>query len=238
MKKEYKIDQPLIIFKVDIKRNDTVSTQIEYEVYNPINLEKLNLSLCQKTKINVYPPIELDENVLKLAKHLKEQGYDLFDSSDDFYNDICTPFNSFNNTDVILKDRKTDFYISKISFCEDACEYESFDLDILKANCKCNIKTEIKPENKVNFEPNKIIENFYKIEKYANIKVATCYKQVFDLNLIKKNIGSYILIIIGSIFIILMIFNISTLNKKIMYFITKIIKENKSLFNNLNKIEK
>ena len=51
LQKEYKIDDPLIIIKVDIKRNDTVSTQIEYEVFNPYTLQKLNLSYCSNTKI-------------------------------------------------------------------------------------------------------------------------------------------------------------------------------------------
>ena len=46
LQKEYKIDEPLIIAKVDIERNDTISKQVEYQVYNPKTLQKLNLSYC------------------------------------------------------------------------------------------------------------------------------------------------------------------------------------------------
>jgi len=130
----------LIIIKVDIKRNDTVSTQIEYEVFNPYNLQKLNLSYCTNTKIDIYPPINLDKEIYDLAMHLKEQGYDLFDSYDDFYNDICSPYNSYNNTDVILNDRKKDYYIPNISLCEENCKYEEFFIESLKVKCNCDIK--------------------------------------------------------------------------------------------------
>ena len=109
LQKKYEINEPLIIIKVDIKRNDTISTQVEYEVYNPYNLQKLNLSYCTLSKLDIYPPINLDKETYDLAKHLKEQGYDLFNSYDDFYNDICSPYNSYNDTDVILNDRKNDF---------------------------------------------------------------------------------------------------------------------------------
>ena len=122
----YHIDIPLIIVKADINRNDTVSTQVEYQVYNPYNFEKLNLSYCDNVKINVFPPVHLDDEIIDLLKSLKEQGYDLFDSNDKFYNDICSPYNSLNDTDVILNDRKKDFYIPNISLCEANCEYQNF----------------------------------------------------------------------------------------------------------------
>ena len=61
--------------------------------------------------------------------------------------------------------------------CEDTCEYKEFDIISLKAKCQCNVKTEIKLD-KVKFSPNKIIENFYKVDKYSNIKVAACYNLV------------------------------------------------------------
>ena len=64
LRKEYKINEPLIIIKVDIKRDDTVSTQVEYEVYNPNNRQKLNLSYCAITKIDIYPQINLDKETI------------------------------------------------------------------------------------------------------------------------------------------------------------------------------
>ena len=237
IREKYDIEEPLIIMKVDIKRNDTLSTQVEYEVFNPINLEKINLSICENANVNIYPPLDLDPNIIRLAKQLKEQGYDLFDSSDDFFNDICSPYNSFNRTDVILNDRKNDFYISNITLCEDTCQYEEFDLELLKPKCKCNAKTERKTESQVKFKPNEIIENFYKVEKYANVKVAVCYQKVFDLNRLKKNYGSYIILGIVILFIILMAINFLKLKKNLLYIIQIIIQKNNLLKMRLNQLE-
>ena len=239
LQKEYKIDEPLIIIKADIKRNDTVSTQIEYEVFNPYNLQKLNLSYCTNTKIDIYPPINLDKETIDLAKHLKEQGYDLFNSYDDFYNDICSPYNSYNDTDVILNDRKNDFYISNITLCEENCKYEEFLIEPLKAKCNCDIKTEVKSEaSKVKFYPNKIIENFYEIESYANIKVVICYEEVFNLERLKKNYGSCFMIIIGILFIISMSLLFASIDNKIVKIIQKLLIKYKHMIVHLNQIEK
>jgi hypothetical protein len=102
LQEKFGIEKPLILFITDIKRNDTVSKQIEYQIFNPNNHEKLNLSICENIKIDIYNPINIDTETYNLAKYLKEQGYDLFNSSDDFYNDICSTFKSYNDTDVIL----------------------------------------------------------------------------------------------------------------------------------------
>jgi hypothetical protein len=235
----YHIESPLIIVKADIKRNDTVSTQVEYQVINPNNYTLLNLHYCKNDDINVYPPVNLDETTLDLFKHLKDQGYDLFDSNDKFYNDICSLFNSYNDTDVILNDRKNDFYISNITLCEENCKYEEFLIEPLKAKCNCDIKTEVKSEkSKVKFYPNKIIENFYEIESYANIKVVICYEEVFNLNKLKKNYGSNFMIIIGVLFIISMSFLFAAIDNKIMKIMIKLFIHYKHMIVHLNQIEK
>ena len=239
LKEKYKINEPLIIIKLDIKRNDTISTQVEYQVFNPINLEKLNLSYCENIKIDIYPPINIDNQTYNLIRHLKEQGYDLFNSFDDFYNDICSPYNSFNNTDVILNDRRNDYYIPNITLCEENCEYESFDIESIRAKCKCNVKKEvISDTKKIKFSPNIIIENFYKLEKYANIKVVICYLKVFDIERLKKNLGSYLIIIIGFLFIIFMIINSLTINTKIRKIIKLLLDQSHSMIKELKKKEK
>ena len=65
-------------------------------------------------------------------------------------------------------------------------------------------KTEVK------FYPYKLAENFYKIEKYVNIKVLICYNLGFDIERLKRNNGSYIIISISLLLIILMIINFFT----------------------------
>ena len=72
----------------------------QYEVYPPNSDQKLDLSICDETTIDIYVPIELDEKTQKLYESLKEQGYDLFDKNEKFYKDICTPYTSPDGTDV------------------------------------------------------------------------------------------------------------------------------------------
>ena len=39
---------------------------------------------------------------------MRESGYDIFDKSISFYNDICTKYTTENGTDIILSDRIND----------------------------------------------------------------------------------------------------------------------------------
>ena len=235
----YHIETPLIIVKADIKRDDTVSTQVEYQVINPNNYEVLDLKLCNNEDINIYPPVNLDQKTLDLFKYLKAQGYDLFDSNDKFYNDICSLFNSYNDTDVILNDRREDFYNPNITLCEENCIYKGFNEETLKVNCQCNVKKEvISDSDQCKFLPNIIIENFYKLEKYANIKIAICYHQVFNKENLKKNIGSYIMIAIVCLFIISMVINFINISNRINKIIYNLIIKFESIMKELKKKEK
>ena len=236
LQEEYGIEDPLIIITADIKRNDTISTQVEYQVFNPYTLEQLNLSFCDNVQIDIYTPLNLDSETYNLVKQLKEQGYDIFNSSDDFYNDICSTFNSEDDTDIILNDRRKDFYNPNITLCEEKCLYDGFDIDTLKVKCKCGVKPIVNSEtSKTKFTPNTILENFYNLEKYANIKIVTCYKQVFNLSKLKKNYGSYLIITMACLFIITMIIIFATIHKKMNEIIKNIIIYSLSLDKQTNK---
>ena len=52
---------------------------IQYEVYHPYTYQKLNLSICDNTSINIAIPIEIDDNIKQLYNNLEEEGYNLFD---------------------------------------------------------------------------------------------------------------------------------------------------------------
>ena len=113
LKTEYKIfaNESLIIFKIDYKDSDTKQTYIHYEVYNPKNLSyPLNLSICNDIKIEVKTPLNLDDNSIKLYENLKSAGYDIFDSSDKFYTDVCSVYTTENGTDMLIEDRKNEIY--------------------------------------------------------------------------------------------------------------------------------
>ena len=103
-------DKSILIVKTDIKSEDLSSTYVQYEVYHPIKKELLNLEICNKVKKNIHVPVNLNEESSKSYKNLRDSGYNLFDASDGFYNDICTTYTSENGTDMVLEDRKKEIY--------------------------------------------------------------------------------------------------------------------------------
>ena len=80
----------MIVVKTDIKSSDLSSTYVQYEIYHPKTLKQLDLRLCNEVKIVVSVPVNLDTDTISLYDSLSESGYNLFDSEDDFSNDICS----------------------------------------------------------------------------------------------------------------------------------------------------
>ena len=101
---------------------------MQYEVYEPYNKTKLNLSICDNENVNIdiYIPVVLSEKTQKLFNELKELGYDLFDINSPFYNDICTPYKSTDGTDVLLSDRVNSYFYNDDTSCQSNCKFSDF----------------------------------------------------------------------------------------------------------------
>ena len=208
----------LLILKIDSKVNENTAVILNYEVYNPYTNEKLNLSLCNNVKINTYSSYYPSEESISKIKQLNELGYDLYNINDDFYQDICSSFTSENGTDILLSDRKSDFY-ENTSLCENDCTYKGYDLDKKRVQCECSVKEEIKVEESSN---NNILENFFSASTFSNIKLLKCYKLVFSAKGQKNNKGSIIFLCI----------NFSIIVSSIIY----AIKHEKYIMRNFSKI--
>ena len=193
-----------------------------YEVYNPYTTEKLNLSLCSNVKINTYSAHYPSEESKSKIKQLNELGYDLYNINDNFYQDICSPFTSDNGTDILLSDRKSDFY-QNISLCENNCTYKGYDLDKNRVQCECSVKEEIKVEESSNND--NILENLFSASTFSNIKLIKCYKLVFSAKGQNDNKGSIIFLSINFVIIILSIIYAINHEKYIMRNIRKINNE-------------
>ena len=195
IKEEYTTDY-IIIQKSDINYNNM--TIIKYELYNPNNKEEaINLKLCKGDSIQIYTPLDIPNNFIHKYYKLSEQGYNILNQNDSFYNDICTQFTSEYNTDMNLFDRKEGYYISNLTSCEVGCIYKRVNIQQKNIQCECPIKLE--QNNKIsNFKLNQkeIINSFHKFTEYSNFKVIKCYKLVFSEKGQLNNIGSYFLIII------------------------------------------
>ena len=113
----------MIIVKSDLKSKDLSSTYVQYEIFNPYNLEKLNIDYCKNVKISINTPINLSDQTISLYNSLNQSGYNLFDSNDSFYTDVCTTYTSENGIDVTISDRQNMLYNNNISLCQDNCTY-------------------------------------------------------------------------------------------------------------------
>ena len=217
LKKHYKIDY-LLVFKMDVKLDESSPTYIEYEVYSPLNKTKLDLSLCENTQIDIYVPLNLDNNTNDLFASMIKNGIDILNKNDSFYNDICTSFTSDDGTDMTLNDRQTTYYNEDIHLCEDNCEYISYNTMNGKAKCQCPIKKQINDIKIISYDND--LKSILDIKTVSNIELIKCYKLTFSKDGLKNNYGCIILIIMISIFISLIIaYNIN--HKK---YISKILR--------------
>jgi len=212
----------LLIFKMDIYKEGSSIPIIEYEVYDPKTKNQLNLSICNDTKIQILVPVMIEEN-----------NINKYNSSDDYYNDICYTYTTESGTDIILTDRKNEFINNNMSICETNCEYEGYEIDSKKAKCKYEVKIKIPLMSEIAINKNLLMDKL-DIKNSLNIKILKCYKLLLSINGLKNNIGSYILLsIIFIISICLIVFLIKDYNKIIVmiYKITSYSKNNK-----INKI--
>ena len=227
--KNIPLSQSLIIFKTDIRISEMLTTYVLYEVYNPLTLDKLNLSVCINDEISINIPVELNNDIKKLYHSLNASGYNLFDENDSFYQDVCATYTSENETDILLSDRKNDIYMEGQSqiICQKGCKLLSYDSNNNKARCDCSVSIEeIKEFNFQNlFKGNIAIENtFYEAITHSNFHVAKCYKLIFNFSRIIKNIGEILMIFVFLIFIILIIIYFIKGNGYIIKYINFVLK--------------
>ena len=229
LKKKYNlsIDEPLIILKTDLKNLDGSSTYVQYEIYHPYTLEKLNMYYCQNVSIVVNRPINLNEETISLYNRLNKSGYNLFDENDSFFTDVCTTYTSENGTDVSLNDRKNHLYknTNNVSLCQVGCNFESYNSTTKKAKCNCEVQKNNITTNvmELDFKNNIIIQTFLYSFKYSNIKVLKCYKFAFDFSTIIENIGRIAMTIILVIYLILLSFFLIKDRKKIDDYINNVL---------------
>ena len=234
-------NENLLLFKIDIINENLSSIFVQYEIFDANTSSKIDLKKCENISIFINIPSYLDSDTESLYDDLNKSGYNLFNSSDDFYNDICSTYTSKNGTDVILSDRRNSFF-KNISLCQKGCEFVSYNTTTKKALCDCQIQTNPSITidlNQIDFNKTKLLGSFYSSVSFHNLRVALCYKLIFSLKGQINNLGSYIISAFMLIFIIMMIIYCSNDYKKIDKYIMLIIKQKKQFINkNTNSISK
>ena len=206
LKEKYNINEndSLIFIKNEKKKSKASEKQINFDVYEPYNKTKLNLSFCEGSPINIIIPAELSEETKQLYEKMKDSGYDMFNINDPFYQDICIPFDSDDGTDILLSDRVNYIYNNDDTQCQSNCKLSFYSIESGYLNCSCEANEE--PNNDNNnkiekFSAKKIYESFYDVLRYSNYKIIKCFNLISKQTVITSNIGSIIVIVYFSIYL-------------------------------------
>ena len=194
----YNISNNEILYmkKIDVKQEKIKIPKVEYSVYrklSDINLEKLNLSICNESKISILVPIKITESIDKL------------NSSSDYFNNICYKSKSDKGTDISLKDRQKEFVEGDKTVCQEKCDFSDYNTDTQRANCSCDVTESSTTNIEININKEKLYENFVdNKESISNFGVTSCNVLASKEN-IKGNTGFFLLLIILAFFIVIFI---------------------------------
>ena len=158
------------------------------------NGTQLNLSnINQDVYIDVSVPLrDLDLANFNYAKYFNELGYDIYNSSSDFYKDYCISASSGDN-DIILEDRKKDIYPNNVTLCSEGCEYKSVNIEEQRIVCECNLNNNGNIEDEeTNVEEDEGNYFTYFLDK-INYKIFKCHK-LFILDNLIHLLSFYVLI--------------------------------------------
>ena len=200
LRKFYNISNIEILYmkKIDIKQENIKIPKVEYNVYrkiSDINLEKLNLSICNESKISILVPIKITENLDKL------------NSSSDYFNNICYKSKSDKGTDIILKDRQKEFVEGDKTVCQEKCDFSDYNTDTQRANCSCDAKDSSQSFVDMNINKESLYENFEdknSKSEISNLGITSCNVLASKEN-IESNTGFFSLLVILAVFIIIFI---------------------------------
>ena len=189
-------DNELMMIKLDLKNED--STYVQFELYNPNNLKKVDLEICRTTHISINLPVKMDNNTEFLYSSLEKSGYNLFDLNDSFYKDVCSTYTASNGADMTLSDRKSFIYDKNKykTFCQKDCYFVSYNTKTKKAKCNCDVINNKIITNliKIDFSRQELAEGFFTALRNSNFLIMKCYKLTFSLRGQKNNIGSYFIL--------------------------------------------
>ena len=238
LREVYGINNTLSLIIVKFLKNDgnSDSKTFQYDIYHPLTHEKLNLSYCQNTTVDVYVPfVPLSEEIYN---DLVEQGYDPLDLNDKFYREICTPYTSENGTDVLLDDREEFVYSSlvNVSLCPEGCDYTEYVSNKKYIKCECGTNnSDIITLDLENLNEENVYGSFLSTMKSTNYKVMRCYNLVFNFKIFCHNYGSIITLILFCVYIGFIIYYSIREISPIKVGVSKILFEEEQVIKNIKE---
>jgi hypothetical protein len=137
----------------------------------------VDTSTCDKISIRM-PNKDLNVD-MKKYREMKKKGYDILDSNDNFFSDLCTSFESDDSKDVTLNKRREIFNIGVN--CAEGCVFNGLD-ERGYSDCLCT--------SNISEISNEVKEKKYGFEIKSNIGIVKCHaKALEDIN---HNISFYV----------------------------------------------
>ena len=203
LKEKYNIpeNEDLIMIQTEFKEDKASDDKNRINLGNTIKItitdingNILNTSVCDND-INVLKYIgDTEEINMNTAEEFSEKGIDVFNATDDFFNDKCKYYD--NDVDIIIKDRRDDIF-QNVSFCGENCIYNGINYSLTTAVCTCNI---ISLEENNNAHPkdkneklnmNNLVNSFTEEIFSFNYDVIKCANLVINPKILKRNVGFY-----------------------------------------------
>ena len=194
----------VLIERFNAQKKSTIS----YAFYHPTTGEKIDAeTICKEEVVVIKENVisQLNSTGLNLPSilSLTDQNINVFNLSDEFYTDICYCFESPNGKDIPLKDRIKNFY-PNITLCEDGCFSKGVNLDTMESICECKFNDLLRNDI---IENNALLSNTIgevtELIGDSNLNVLKCYKNAFNIKLVRKGIGAFIILGITFVEIIL-----------------------------------
>ena len=192
------LNESLYMKILGVQQESMKISKTEFDVYsklNGTNLISLNLSICKDSRISLSVPVDINEDLDKL------------NSSSAYFNDRCYSTTSDSGTDIILKDRQTEFVEGNKTVCQENCDFSSYNKTTKTADCSCQVQESSSSIANMTINKDKLYENFGdkgNKKEVSNLGVTSCNVLSSKKNII-SNPGFYILLIILIIFVIISI---------------------------------
>lgn len=220
-------DEQLILLKIDLNRTESATNAVDYYIFDSKG-NVLDLSYCNNIEL-VIPIINLEESILNLSESYSQQGIDVFNSSDSFFNDRCYPYSdSENDTDIPVSSRREDIF-KNVSFCSNDCTYNGIDHDSLTVKCRCDTQnTDTTIQSTITHDKSKItsselVSEFTSSLTSTNLLVVTCINLIFNFKSMRTNLGCIILFAILVTEILVFLYAVCQGTRPIEEFLNKFI---------------
>ena len=88
-----------------------------------------------------------------------------YNPDSEYYTDECFPYTTENGTDIIINDRIDEYNNNNMSLCEKNCEFNGYEENTKKAQCKCETKSKVDNISEISKSNDLLLESNFEKKK-------------------------------------------------------------------------